>query len=72
MFDLHYRAVEEHKDLSCLWKLLGDACTLIAQLPDSYSYVCVTIWIANSSSECEEESEVVVLDKENVFQQGVR
>jgi hypothetical protein len=44
----------------------------MAQLPDSYSYVCIRKWIANFSSECEEESEVVVLDKEKVFQQGVR
>jgi hypothetical protein len=44
----------------------------VAQLPDRYSYVRIRRWIADSSSECEEESEVVVMDRENVFQQGVR
>jgi hypothetical protein len=70
--NLCYRAVEEHKDLSCLWKLLGDACTLATQLPESCSYLCIRRWITNSSSGCEKESELVVLDKENLFQQGVR
>jgi hypothetical protein len=72
MLYLYCRALQEYKDLSCLWKLLGDTCTLMAQLPDSYSYVCIRKWISNVSSECEEESEIIVLDKENVFQQGVR
>jgi len=71
-FNLCYRAVEERKDLSCLWKLLGSACTLVAQLPDIYAHLRVRRWLTNSSSECEEENEFLVLDKENVFQQGVR
>lgn len=66
------RAVEERKDLSCLWKLLGNACTLVAQLPDSYSHLCIRRWLTNFSLECEEGNECLDLDKGNVFQQGVR
>jgi len=71
-FNLCYRAVEERKDLSCLWKLLGNACTLVAQLPDIYAHLHIRRWLTNSSAECEEENEFLVLDKENVFQLGVR
>lgn len=71
-FNLCYRAVEERKDLSCLWKLLGNTCTLVAQLPDIYAHLRIRRWLTNSSSECEKENEFLVLGKENVFQQGVR
>lgn len=70
--DALLKAVEERKDLSCLWKLLGNACTLVAQLPDCYAHLCIRRWLTNSSSACEEANEFLVLDKENVFQQGVR
>jgi hypothetical protein len=70
-FHLCYRAVEEHKDLSCLWKLLGDGCTLVAQLPERYSHLYIKGWITHSSG-CDEESEMLVLNKESMFQQGVR
>ncbi|KAJ9592014.1 hypothetical protein L9F63_001453, partial [Diploptera punctata] len=71
------KAIEERKDLSCLWKLLGDACTLTTQLPERYSQLCVTVWITNSLTDCEDEGgededEILVLLKENIFQQGIR
>ena len=75
-FSYCYRAVEERKDLSCLWKLVGDACALTAQLPDRYSQLCVTVWITDSLKDCEgeedDEDDLIVLVKTNVFEQGIR
>ena len=74
---MFFRAAEERKDLSCLWKLIGDACTLTAQLPEKYSNLCIASWIINSLTDCEEEKadgdgELFVLGKEKVFEQGIR
>lgn len=35
-------AIKERKDISCLWKLLGDVCYRVAMLPDKYSYLKVS------------------------------
>ncbi|PSN51235.1 Tetratricopeptide repeat protein 37 [Blattella germanica] len=68
--DVLIKAAQERKDLSCLWKLVGDACTLVVQLPVKYSQLCVMTWITNSDDE--EKNELTVLEKEQVFQLGIR
>ena len=35
-------AIKERKDISCLWKLLGDVCYRVAMLPDKYSHLKVS------------------------------
>ncbi|XP_076761595.1 superkiller complex protein 3 isoform X2 [Xylocopa sonorina] len=35
-------AVKERKDISCIWKLLGDVCFRVAMLPEKYSYMNVS------------------------------
>lgn len=34
-------ALKEHKNMSCIWKLLGDVCYRVATLPEKYSYLKV-------------------------------
>ncbi|XP_069681678.1 tetratricopeptide repeat protein 37 [Periplaneta americana] len=65
-------ALEERKDLSCLWKLLGDASTLVAQLPDKYSYLQFRAWATTAACDHEDDTKFVELEKANVFQQAVR
>lgn len=38
---VHFRAVELHPDLSCLWKLLGDACTAVTTVSPNRAQVLV-------------------------------
>ncbi|XP_057320439.1 SKI3 subunit of superkiller complex protein [Microplitis mediator] len=44
-------AIIENSNLSCLWKLLGDACYRVAILPEKYCYVEVTPGLIKSMSE---------------------
>lgn len=44
-------AIIENSNLSCLWKLLGDASYRVAILPEKYCYVEVTPGLIKSMSE---------------------
>lgn len=35
---LVFRAVKQSSNISCIWKLMGDSCLLIAKLPKSYCF----------------------------------
>ncbi|XP_034246747.1 tetratricopeptide repeat protein 37 [Thrips palmi] len=60
------KVLNQRRDLSCTWKLLGDACLLGAKLPASYTNFHLTEWLvcqgANSSG-----SKTVMLKKMDMF-----
>ncbi|GLH08653.1 Tetratricopeptide repeat protein 37 [Gryllus bimaculatus] len=67
-------AAEEYRNLSCLWKLLGDVCTLMAELPESEAFLYVKGWLTVSSPQGESNDQDVsmLLQKEQVLQLGAR
>ncbi|XP_063225938.1 superkiller complex protein 3 [Bacillus rossius redtenbacheri] len=44
-FDAIERAVEQRRDLSSLWKLLGNICSLASQLPDAVCGLSAHAWL---------------------------
>ncbi|KAK5647507.1 hypothetical protein RI129_002399 [Pyrocoelia pectoralis] len=56
-------AIRQQNDLSCLWKLAGDSCVLIAKLPDRY---CCVLALKAFAEGCSSE-ENVVLEREELL-----
>nr|CAD7589451.1 unnamed protein product [Timema genevievae] len=63
-------ALEERRDLCCLWKLLGEVCCLAARLPDKVCQLSVSPWLTRS--EPEDAAESVQLDRGKVFELATR
>nr|CAD7400214.1 unnamed protein product [Timema poppensis] len=59
-------ALEERRDLSCLWKLLGEVCCLATRLPDKVCQLSVSPWLTRS--EPDDAAESVQLDRGKVFE----
>ncbi|CAG2060584.1 unnamed protein product, partial [Timema podura] len=70
VFELATSALEERRDLSCLWKLLGEVCCLAARLPDKVCQLSVSPWLTRS--EPEDAAESVQLDRGKVFELATR
>lgn len=45
------RALKERNDLSCIWKLTADSCTLVASLPDKYCHMLVDSLLAEGEED---------------------
>ncbi|KAK4885213.1 hypothetical protein RN001_001484 [Aquatica leii] len=56
-------AIQERNDLSCLWKLAGDSCSIVARLPDKYC--CMLVPQAFLEGHFVEGN--VVLEREQLF-----
>nr|CAD7262121.1 unnamed protein product [Timema shepardi] len=63
-------ALEERRDLSCLWKLLGEVCCLATRLPDKVCQLSVSPWLTRS--EPDDAAESVQLDRGKVFELATR
>ncbi|XP_067002861.1 tetratricopeptide repeat protein 37 [Anabrus simplex] len=68
------RALEDHRGLSCLWKLMGDACTMMTNLPDGNAELNVQRWLVHSTPDAEEEEDTTLqlLSKTGALQLGAR
>lgn len=45
-----FRALKIHSDLSCLWKLVADACVFIAKLPKKYCHALLLRALADGET----------------------
>ncbi|XP_046996555.1 tetratricopeptide repeat protein 37 [Schistocerca americana] len=66
------RAVEERRNLACLWKLLGDVFNLIQGFPEELATLRVQSWLAQTEPTVNLEEGVKYLSKEEVLQLGAR
>ncbi|XP_043287531.1 tetratricopeptide repeat protein 37 [Venturia canescens] len=56
-------AIVENSELSCIWKLLGDACYSVAVLPDKYCYLAITPGLVKSDS----KDDQIIIRKTQLF-----
>ncbi|KAK0096871.1 hypothetical protein PV326_004037 [Microctonus aethiopoides] len=61
-------AIVENSNLSCIWKLLGDACYRVAMLPENYSHLDVTPGLVKLDS----EKERIEIRKSELFKLSAR
>ncbi|KAJ1530355.1 hypothetical protein ONE63_005267 [Megalurothrips usitatus] len=64
--DAFSKVLNQRRDLSCTWKLLGDTCLLGARLPTSYGNFHLAEWLVYSSSDTN-MSETTMLKKMDMF-----
>lgn len=71
IFSLNFhRAASLQPDISCIWKFLGDACTLLYPLPTSLSSFTVPLKLYKK--EVENLDDTVVVTKQEVMELGAR
>lgn len=61
-------AITENSSLSCIWKLLGDACYRISNLPDKYCFMRVVSGLVKSES----KDEFVTIERDDIFALSIR
>lgn len=67
------RAAGEYKNLTCLWKLIGDACNIFSSLPTDLCKLNVKSWLVNADPTLGNLDEsTITLDKERILQLGAR
>ena len=64
------RAASGRPDMSCLWKLLGDACTLLYPVPDDSLRISVPRKLFGTSEEAEDSG--TEIDKKDLLALGTR
>ncbi|CAL7935450.1 unnamed protein product [Xylocopa violacea] len=61
-------AIKERKDISCIWKLLGDVCFRVAMLPEKYKYLNVSsILLKHNDIES-----VILVKQQDIFSLSAR
>lgn len=68
LFYSPYRAIQQGSEISCLWKILGDCCILVSQLPEKYC----CLMIMKAIDEQNKDGGDKILEKEDLLQLAVR
>ncbi len=70
IFLLIFRAASGRPDLSCVWKLLGDACTLLSPIPEDALQISVPEKLLSATKSKEESLKKI--NKKELLSLGTR